>query len=729
MTGFFTEGELEEFRKVFLSVASDWTSIYKNESIDFERIIREYVREWERGLSFIDIILLNQPDEIAAELIEAQNKGKVIKIINQWAQFPQVDSLRVAQYLINELPLDLKSDGERITGKLDTLLKDITAAASACESAQRFPFLFDAYQEGYMLTSDSEAIASFKPGSDFLKRLSLEDIATGNIDFAALRNITGMYSPFLPALLTLANIEKMNLPEGYAYFPIVNHNFPGIRRYDFRGIIEVIPLELFDIIASLDHRHFEFFHVGSRLKDFLICCLMTGRKVDLDKFQKGTIDSFDLAIQFAGKLKEGDYDFAHYIMGRNILLNAGSLLHAEEVRNTAYDDLKDIETSLIPLIKAAALKSYIKLPNGRQREAAKELSLPGFLVAYSYMRQEQNYLPQESIMSADNRMLNILDIGSNNVFGTETLPLYIGMSTLEIASLIKEGMSCIKRAGKFYSDHKDFFQRLTDDPNEVDLEEEYDILSTLRESVTDKKLEARIEDWFNSIDSLTNGVMAGRFSEHIFHYISARLGDQKVKPIAYQGGNEYMDLSSFFPNGTDSSIIITEADILSNGNFLLGYGMQNCVKVLDMLRYATNPEAQVYVMWHKGMKICMSYELNMGNHDGQKDHLIDSIELSDLFFKNMKPVVNEIGEYAIVERLVDLYLSLRLAMSEKGLYVLPSSNDMRVKLAMMEFVNHHNAEKVLGYSGTKVKTDTDFENMPYFVPKTQVVALEESIPV
>jgi hypothetical protein len=119
----------------------------------------------------------------------------------------------------------------------------------------------------------------------------------------------------------------------------------------------------------------------------------------------------------------------------------------------------------------------------------------------------------------------------------------------------------------------------------------------------------------------------------------------------------------------------------------------------------------------------------MGNHDGQKDHLIDSIELSDLFFKNMKPVVNEIGEYAIVERLVDLYLSLRLAMSEKGLYVLPSSNDMRVKRAMMEFVNHHNAEKVLGYSGTKVKTDTDFENMPYFVPKTQVVALEESIPV
>ena len=687
MKTFLTEAERERIRDAHISGAKRVLDVFNQDSINLEKTMETQVKSCEYGIDILDVALGNLA---LPELAEQPNRENLVQLIAKWCSKPQIDFSMAAMYLEIELGLGKTSTVEQ---RIKMASEKISMAEGLLEIGAKFPYLLMEHQYNNILNSDAEELKSLRKQSLFLDNLALDDIAQANIDFAEMRELNKYYTPFSPTLLTLQQIEEMELAKDRLFFPIINSNFPGRKAHGFKGVVETIPKDVFEAITTLDPRVYEYGNLGIQIKNFLTTAIMSGER------------NYNSTIAICGLIKKGDYKEIQFEIDRNMLVNVGLMLNYKELLSNdtrqQAENLMNPKKAVQASLRKTAREVYLPITESALEQAASELSSTGFTVSFRYMRNEQNHADINNIPEAKNPGLLLIDIKEYYSFFMNLLEIYIKNIDEDLQSVLTQGPRLMPNGSKFYHENKAFFEAFKADPNNVDIFKQVEIVEKIAEKIQHKGFKEFINTTLEGIKWGNEELKQGKPNSDVMHYLSSR-----------------------YPN----KVIIEKINQAGKGDLLLGYGMHNCLKTMDLIRYHSNPDARIYCFWLDGIKVGMSYDVMVQGFDNEyKNPLIDSIELNEHYSKTMQKFYrNKDGtpalESDVTGMLVELYLKIRAQHSETGIYVLPESNNFHVKEAMQKFIKNNNGKPVLGYKGSRVSTDTDFKGMPYWVDKSEITS-------
>ncbi len=704
MKTFLTEAEKEQLRRTYAAAAEHLVGVFQFEQAERESALSVYTKNREYAIDCIDVTLGHLEPDAFAEVCKPENRAKLVRILERWGSIPQVDLSSAAKYIEIELGITQQDEepGNQIVQRLDKAAERTEMTEQLVKIKDRFPFLFTGYQLDSLLTASKEAMQTIKPQFTFLNRLTLEDIAGGKIDFDMLKGLNRCYSPFSATLSTLADIEGMELPESHAFFPIVNANFPGSRRYEFKGFVEVIPQATFDALKSIDPRVYSFPEIGMNIFNTLTAFLLTKN------------GGYEVVLNWSQALKEGRYHLIKLLMGRNTVMNSLALLGIREDLYTDTERTRSIvlnpKAAVAEVIRKVAKGSYLQITESDIENAAYELTRTGFLVKFRAMRREQNFDSLDDLPKTRNAGIWMIDYLGRDTVYFPFMQVYMGQIDTDMQHILTEGPRKMAAGGRFYHQHQDFFRRLKEDPQKVDLLELIRVARGISEGMQDKDFKEFIKSTLEGINSTTPELADGITNTGVMHYVSIR---------------------------NPNSILVEQIQRIQADNLLLGYAMNNCLKAMDILRYNSNPNSMLYCMWLNGLRVGMSYDLLVSRPDTAtagkplKDPLIDSIELSDQYFEVMQKLITtkdgaKFQDHAMVMLFVNCYLSTRIQYSERGIYVSPESNNFHVRSAMEAFIEAYKGKRVLAYQGTRVHTDTDFKKMPYWIDRSNIAGKIET---
>jgi hypothetical protein len=696
MKSFFAQDEKDRLRNLFLGAADHSLAVFKMEPEEKQRVMERQIKQHEFGLDRIDLALAYMSKKHLDELAEPEPRQKFLKFLEFWFTYTQLDFDSVAAYIDGTFGYHQEEKNFDLSKKLDDVLEMIGLAGQFTALYRKFPHMVMGNQLSQIIVADNEMLKSLLPQFDFLNKLTLEDIAKGNIDYRRLEEVNKIYSPFSPTLNTLQDMERVKPIDGRSSFLILNYNFPKLHKYDYRGVIEQIPDDLFKMVTSLDPRIYEFGYLGVDLRNWIAAIVMTGERGY--PALKGTCQH----------ISEGDFRGFEYNLKRNLFVNLAMMINSREL--ASYDKFPvDLKAHMVcePVkyaaehLKKAADKAYIQLPPARLKEAAFELMKTGWMVAYRYMRKEQNYLDVNSTPRARNPgLISLHPFGHDSMY-IPAARMWVDQIHNDMQRIIKEGTRKMVNSGKFYHDNKAFFDKWKENPSSVSPKSIEKILKGIREGMQDKEFAAYMDTVLGSLNHVDKEILQGYLEPSTLHYLSS-----------VQSGR----------------VIVEEINAIDHIHILLGYANNNCLKPIDILRYHSNPDARIYSFWLGGDRVGMSYDLLISHNglksgDSSKDPLIDSIELSDLLFENVNKVYTlstkeRIPDNYVAKTFVTGYLFARLQHSDNGIYLLPESNNLHVRRAMNDFIVRLNGKKAIFYDGTRVQTDTDFDAMPYWIDKS-----------
>jgi len=364
----------------------------------------------------------------------------------------------------------------------------------------------------------------------------------------------------------------------------------------------------------------------------------------------------------------------------------------DNMKTTAYDSLK-----------RTASENHMPITHANLEQAVEEVIQPGLLVSFRYARKQQGYSKAADAPKQVNPTTTAIDIIDRSSVVMPTINLYIDMIRNDFDRIIREGARKLPNGGKFYSQHRAFFERYKSAPESVDTLEIYKIATQIIDQMQDRDFREFGMQALNAANSTSERLMRGIATPDQMHYLSLRMAPQ---------------------------VLIEPMNGLNPGDLLMGYGNNNCLRVADMIRYHMSSDARLYAFWLNGLKLGMSYDLLVSQpkpSSSQKSPLIDSIELSDAFFTEIKkfykgPNDTEIPDSFLTHSLVFNYLVTRVQHSENGVFIVPESNNYHARTAMNDFIRHYNGQPVLAYSGITVETDTDFKRMPFWIERSAVTA-------
>jgi len=717
MKTFFTPNERDELKDLYLSTIKDTLNVFKMDSENLSRNLKTNALGFDKGIEIIDRNLTEADPDVLVGLQEPENREKMLDFIKGWLSVPELKFSTAAIYLSDILEFKPENDNmgwideENLVDEqklfsvgqhLDRILGDAKLASGMSELNNRFPLMFSRHQYNNVLINDQEALKSMRPAFNFLNRLSFEDIAQGNIDYLELFEANRIYTPFTPTLLTLADMRKMELPEGHAYFPLVNGCFSRSKKFDFKGVVKVIPQSTFDAVTSIDPRVYQVGTLGVDFKNFLTSTLMTDK------------NGAQIAENLCGLVKERDYGHLELQIHKNLLMNIGMLTLDKTLLLETNDEkrFKDLLTNPLGAVKESLRRttrsSYFSIKESSLEQAAKEVFDTGFLVKFREMRSEQGTYDINSIPHVKNPGMLLLDpLGSNSIF-FPTIYMYAECTENDLTKILKKGPRDMHGGKKFYHENKEFLDKFKEgglDAVAEDPAKLMEVVDGIYEGMQDKKFKDFIKITTDGLSSAGPGLLKGIVDNGLMRYFSLRNSDR---------------------------VLVKEINRAVQGDYLMGYAMNNCLSVMELLRYTSNPDARLYCMWMDGKKVGMSYDLlisqpgRSNSEDGEKDPLIDSIEFSDDFYKAMHKRYGttsrkRVPNVLFAKMFVNGYLTSRAQHSERGIYVLPESNDFLVKSAIMDFIEDNNGQPVLSYQGNRVNTDTDFRKMPYWVSKEEVM--------
>jgi hypothetical protein len=710
MQAYFTEEEREAFRRVYLDAARHVLGVFKVEPPKLEELVRPFQSHCDLGLDLVDVTLGNASEDRKKELEENGNRQKLVDIINYWVSLPYVNFTLVSHHLLDQLEIQKDKVKGSLTDNLDHALETIVLMRKATAVAERFPFLFVEDQLNGILTADKDDLNTLKPQIEFLEGLTWTEISSGKLDYRRINELMQHYSSFTPTLLTLADLREAVpvLKEGYSFFPIIHRQFNVGKRYDFRGIVTVLPNSLHQEITSLDPRSFEYGLEAIRLKSWITTLILSTHKGT--SALRGTCEL----------IKEGEYDHLQLLISRNVFLNIGAafgnpnMFDREDPREYV-NLLLAPEKPVSEMLGEVARGNYIPITPTALKEAAREISSVGFIVGYRFMRMQQQEADVNKVPKGQNPGISLLYPPEAGHAYSPLLGLYISTVDHDLNRILKEGPRKMREGGKFYHANRDFFQRFKAGKLEKsDVEKRYHLAKAIAEKVDDPAFKEFIETTIRGIDCASRSLFEGRTNPDILHYLSKR---------------------------NNPMILVEQVNGFYGGEILLGYSMNICLKILDLMRYHGNPNTRISCFWLDGIRVGMSYDILVSRDapvnekdPSRKPHfdpLVDSIELGDQFLGKMGKFYGVEGgkeeESPLINGFIITYLQSRLQTSERGIYVIPESNNLIVRRAMRSWVEVSKGVPLLHYEGPRVKTDTEFDRIPYWVDKSALGETEVKI--
>jgi hypothetical protein len=306
-----------------------------------------------------------------------------------------------------------------------------------------------------------------------------------------------------------------------------------------------------------------------------------------------------------------------------------------------------------------------------------------------------------------NAVLTAIDTLGKDSFVAPVMYLYAQQMGHDLEYLTINGPKNMEGGGKFYHKHRDFFEKFKADPKGVDAMQQFRIIQEMLEHKLEKGIRKYIEETVEGAQISAAALHMGQVDSAVMHYLSVRIPKR---------------------------VLVEQVNKMGPEDLMMGYAMHNCLEMIDLMRFHANPDARVYALWLNGQRVGMSYDLEIAQEaNGQepvKAPLIDSVEFSDEFFKAFRALYGAVEEgtgkpikipdMLPAKMFVTGYLFSRLQQSEKGIYVLPESNNIHVRAAMREFIGLYGGKPVLGYNGVRLKTDTDFTHMPFWIDKSAI---------
>ncbi len=684
MKMFFTDLEREQLIEDFRSSTYDFVTGLIEEDVIQEKLVSLQMADYLHGLHWFDI-RMGTLKRSELEAFSGSTREKLLQLLSGWSTTTQSGFYSAADHLVEQI----QSGTHELEETVETAINDLCSAREFLALARRFPLMFSTTQKQDILHSGKTLLDTLRPQYETLRDLTPDDIAAGNLDFNNLGSSIRFHSPFLPTILTLLDIKDTPLPAGYAYVPIVNDEFPDNDSFYFKGVVQTIPRDIYDDLCRVDPSVFELLSVGENTMNGLVYCLMASPGGEGEAFTEE--DKNNALREWIRLLDKGEISITSSVTVLNTITNIGEMIDDSQLASLDFSEIGQWmlkpEKPMKDALARLAEKSYINLSPSKMGEAAEELSDTGWLVKLRYFEKEWRANPVNK--EREDVFVTMFDPFSPQYVRFDPFQKFYELEQADVHHILRKGPRIMSRGGRFFSRNKEFFKRWKENPSALDPDYVYAIMQKISQRITDKSLQERIEILTNCREARSTSPPP----DVIMHYLS------KCSP---------------------QQVLVEALNELKEGDHLLGYAMHNCLSVMDLYRWSQNPNATVSCFWMNGERVGMGFELEVAYMNQNFFPLVDSFEFGDEFYSMMEKISDydgECPEHYHARCFIHSYLEIQLQRSESGIFILPESNDLRVRDALLDFVEIKEGKPILDYSGMKVYTDTRFESAPFFIEK------------